>query len=73
MRFELKLQRMGDSTGLLLPEEVLTRMKLRAGDTVSLRDAGDGSFFMAPTDDEASHLAAESVMRRFPNTLRELS
>jgi putative addiction module antidote len=37
----LKLTQIGNSLGLILPREVLARLKLQKGDTVFVTDAGE--------------------------------
>jgi len=38
----LKLTQIGNSLGLILPREVLARLKLQKGDTVFVTDAANG-------------------------------
>jgi putative addiction module antidote len=38
----LKLTQIGNSVGVILPKEVLARLKLEKGDTVFVTDAVDG-------------------------------
>ena len=39
---QIKLIRIGNSVGLVLPKEVLARLRLACGDTVFLTDSPDG-------------------------------
>lgn len=43
MVLELKLRKVGNSVGVVLPKEVLSRLKVGAGDSLALTDSPDGS------------------------------
>ena len=75
MVLELKLRKIGNSIGVVLPKEVLTYLKAGEGDTICVTDAPDGSLRMGPSDDEFKQQmkAAEDVIRRYRRTLRELA
>ncbi len=75
MVLELKLRRVGNSVGLVLPKEALAHLNVREGDTVCLTDSPDGALRLSPTDPKVVRQleAAESVIRRYRNTLRELA
>ena len=45
----LKLTRIGNSVGVVLPKEVLARLKLEKGDTVFVTETPDG-FALTPYD-----------------------
>jgi putative addiction module antidote len=71
----LKVRPVGNSLGVVLPEEILSRLNLRDGDTLYLTAAPDGSMRITPFDpafDEQMRAAREG-MSRYRNTLRELS
>lgn len=71
---ELKITKIGNSAGIILPKEVLARLKLEAGDKVFLTDAPsavtitphDPAFFDQMT-------AARKVMKNRREVLRELA
>ena len=71
---KLKLTTVGSSTGVVLPKEVLARLKVQKGDTVFLTDAPDG-FRITPYDPEFEHQmeVARRVMRERRNVLKELA
>ncbi len=73
--FELKLQRFGDSLGVILPEEAVERLGVRAGSALYLVDDADGGYRLAASDPElAKKMAtAEEIMDRYRNALRDLS
>jgi putative addiction module antidote len=70
----LKLSRIGNSVGVVLPKEVLARLKVEQGDTLYLTESPDG-FRLTPHDPEfAEQLeAARAVMKRRRAALRELA
>jgi putative addiction module antidote len=75
MVLELKLRKIGNSVGVVLPKEVLTHLKAKEGDTVCITDAADGSLRIGPSNGEFRKQmdAAESVIRRYRRALRELA
>ena len=48
----LKLTQIGNSVGLILPKEVLARMKLGKGDSVFLTEAANDGVTLTPYDPE---------------------
>lgn len=72
---ELKIRPVGNSLGVVLPKEVLTRLNMKAGDTLHLTEAPDGSLRVTPYDPafETQMQAARDGMRQYRNTLRELA
>ncbi len=70
----LKLTQIGNSVGLILPKEVLARLKMEKGDTLFLTDAADG-VMLTPYSPafESQMAAARSVMKRRRQVLRELA
>lgn len=74
MIFELKLRKVGNSAGLVLPKEVLSYLKVKAGDIVTLTESQDGMRLIAGKPEFAKTMAVfESLNRRYRNTLRELA
>jgi len=75
MLHELKLRKVGNSVGVVLPKEVLAYLKIGEGDTVCVSEAPDGSLRVSPSSAEFNRQmeAAEDVIRRYRNTLRELA
>ncbi|MFO1475740.1 MAG: AbrB/MazE/SpoVT family DNA-binding domain-containing protein [Verrucomicrobiota bacterium] len=75
MVLELKLRKVGNSVGLLLPKEALSRLNAGDGDAVFLTDATDGSFRLTASNPEFARKmkAAESLSRRYRHALRELA
>ncbi len=75
MVLEIKLRKIGNSVGLILPKEALAHLKAGEGDTLTLSESTDGSLRVKATDDEisAQMKAAQNIMDRYRNTLRELA
>lgn len=70
----LKLTQIGNSVGLILPKEVLARLKLEKGDTVYLTDA-PGAVTITPNDPtfaEQLELGRE-FMREYRDTFHALA
>ena len=70
----LKLTQIGNSVGVILPKDVLARLKLEKGDSVFLTDAANG-VLLTPYDPEFETQMdeARSIMKRRRNVLRELA
>lgn len=71
---KLKLTTVGSSTGVVLPKEVLSRLKVAKGDSLFLTEAPDG-FRVTPYDPdfEEDMALARQVMRKRRDLLRELA
>jgi putative addiction module antidote len=70
----LKVRPVGNSLGVLLPQETLTALRVSDGDTVFLTEAPDG-YRVTPYDPafERQMKIAEEVMKGDRNMLRELA
>ena len=70
----LKLTQIGNSVGLILPKEVLARLKLEKGDMVFVTETPDG-VAMRPYDPafEEQMDAARSIMKKRRAVLHELA
>lgn len=75
MVLELKLRKIGNSVGVVLPKAALARLNAREGDALVFTDTPDGGFRVTPSkaDFARQMQAAEKVIRRYRNTLRELA
>jgi putative addiction module antidote len=71
----LKLRKVGNSVGLVLPKEALIHLNVRAGDTVCVTESPDGALRLSPTDPKVVRQldAASAVIRRYRDALRELA
>ena len=72
---ELKVRKVGNSLGVVLPKEALTRLNVDEGDSLCLTKAGDGSLRLTATRPEVVEQlkAAQDIIRRYRHTLRELA
>ena len=70
----LKLTQIGNSVGVILPKEVLARLKLVKGDTVYITENPDG-VTLSPNNPvfELQLNAARSIMKKRRAVLRELA
>jgi len=70
----LKLTSVGNSTGLILPREVLAKLRLSKGETVYLTETPDG-FMITPYNEEFARQMelAEKIMREDRDVLKALA
>ncbi len=75
MAIELKLRKVGNSLGVVLPKEALAHLKVEEGQSVYLTEAPDGSYRVTSGDSEFTRqmTAAETIIGRYRNALRELA
>jgi putative addiction module antidote len=75
MVLELKLRKIGNSVGLVLPKEALVRLNADEGDPLYLTDSPDGGVRLTASNPEFARKmkAAESLSRRYRNALKELA
>ena len=71
---KLKLTAVGNSTGVILPREVLARLKAEKGDTIFLTETPDG-FRVTPYDAEFEKQMkiGRAVLKKRRAALRELA
>ncbi len=74
MNLKLKITTVGNSAGVILPRELLARLRVGKGDTLYVTELPDG-IKLAPFDPEfaAKLEVAERIMRRRRNMLRRLA
>ena len=74
MNKKLKLTAIGNSTGVILPKEVLERLRVGRGDELQVLETPNG-IELTPFDPEFAERmeAAEKVMRRRRNLLKKLA
>ena len=72
--FKLKITKVGNSAGLLLPKEALSQLRAEQGDTVFLTEAPDG-LRLTPYDPavERQLEILERVAKKRRNVLRKLA
>lgn len=74
MNAPLKVTKIGNSAGIILPKEVLARLRVGPGDQLYLTEAPDG-VRLTPVDPDFQEQMeiAEEIMRRDRNILRALA
>lgn len=74
MNVSLKLVKIGNSTGVILPKELLARLRVELGDTLYATESPDGVRLTASNPDfEAKMKLAEKIMREDRDILRVLA
>jgi putative addiction module antidote len=71
---KLEIKKIGNSTGLILPKELLARLGLEQGDEVIVSESPHG-FSVTKTDEtfERGLEIARKAMKTYHNTLKELA
>ena len=71
----MKVRKVGNSLGVVLPKEVLSRLNVQDGDKVFLTEAPDGSYRITPYDPEFEKQLkiGKKFMAQYRNTLRSLA
>jgi putative addiction module antidote len=69
-----KIIAIGNSAGIILPKEILARLKMEKGDTICLSESPFGAH-LTPYDGEFSRKleATQRVMRRYRDALKKLA
>ena len=72
---ELKVRKIGNSLGVLLPKEAVSRLQAAEGDRLFLVEEPNGSYQLTPYDPsfEKKMKKADEIVGRYRNTLRALS
>jgi len=72
---ELKVRKIGNSLGVVLPKEAVTRLKADEGDRLFLIEGPEGGYQLTAYDPafEKKMDKAEGIFRRYRNTLRALA
>jgi putative addiction module antidote len=74
MNKPLKIIKIGNSAGVILPKEMLDRLNLVVGDTVSANQVPDGIALSAKDPEFDRQMAeARGIMKRYRNALSELA
>lgn len=74
MNTTLKITKVGNSAAVILPKEVLARLRVELGDTIYLTHSPDGYRLVAADPDfETKMRAAEQIMREDRDILRVLA
>lgn len=72
---KLEIKKIGNSTGIILPKELLARLKLDQGDWVYVSEAADGGVKLNRYDPnfEKGMDIAEKAIKTYRNALAELA
>jgi putative addiction module antidote len=72
---ELKVRKFGNSLGIVLPKEVLQRLRTSEGERLFLIESSAGAYELTPYDPEFARKMAkvEDIAKRYRNTLRALA
>ena len=72
---ELKVRRIGNSLGVVLPKEAVNRLDADDGDRLFLIEAPDGAYQLTPYDPsfQKKMKKTEEIIGRYRNTLHVLS
>lgn len=74
MTTNLKITTVGNSVGVVLPKEILERLRVQKGDTLYVTETPDGIELRAYDEEFAEQMAiAEQVMREDRDVLRKLA
>ena len=71
---QLKVRKVGNSLGVILPREAVERLKVQDGDSLELIESTDG-YRLSSYDPKIARQVEMGldIMRRYRNTLRELA
>ena len=69
----LKLTQIGNALGVILPQELLTKLGVAKGDTLYAIETGDGIRLSAAPDFETQMAIARRIMHDRRNVLRALA
>lgn len=72
---ELKVRKFGNSLGVVLPKDVINRLRTKDGEPLFLIEAPDGGYRLTPYDPafEKKMTKAEDIIARYRNTLHVLA
>jgi putative addiction module antidote len=75
MTTEIKVRKIGNSIGLLLPKETAQELGIAEGESLFLCRAPEGRFYLTAYDPEFDKqmVIARKGMRKYRNTFRELA
>jgi putative addiction module antidote len=72
---ELKVRKIGNSLGVVLPKEAVNRLNASNGDRLFLIESPDGAYQLTPYDPgfEKKLAKTEEIIGRYRNTLHTLA
>lgn len=71
----LKLRAIGNSVGVVLPKDLLARLRIGEGDTLQVVETPDGGLLLTTHDPEVEEQLAlgRDLMKRYRETFRALA
>ena len=69
---KLKVRKFENSLGIVLPDEVVNRLQISAGQTLFLTEAPDGCYLLTCQDHQKMAKATD-IINRYDNTLATLA
>jgi len=75
MAIETKVCKVGNSLGVVLPEEIIHHLKVEEGAVLHITEDAEGAIRLTPDKPGFADMMAiaDSLMKRYPNALRELA
>jgi putative addiction module antidote len=74
MNMQVKITKIGNSAGIILPKDVLARLRVGQGDSLYVSETPDGVRLTASNPDFAAKMEmAEAIMREDRDILRVLA
>lgn len=75
MAIEIKVRKIGNSLGIVLPKEALNTLKVEEGATLYLTESPEGALRITPEKPGFAEKmkVADDLMMRYRNALRELA
>ena len=72
---KLEIKKIGNSTGVILPKELLARLNLSQGEWVYVTELPDGGVRLTPYDPDFEDVMrlADEIMDEYRDTLRALA
>ncbi|HEX5235520.1 MAG TPA: AbrB/MazE/SpoVT family DNA-binding domain-containing protein [Silvibacterium sp.] len=74
MTYKVKVTTVGNSTGIVLPKELLAKLNIHKGDSLYVTETPDG-VQLTPYEDEFANTmeVAEDIMGRYRDALKKLA
>ncbi len=75
MTIETKIQKIENSYGIILPEEVLQKLNISEGSTICITEAPGNSVKLTPSSSDFAEKSkmVDDIIKRYPDTLSELA
>jgi putative addiction module antidote len=72
---KLEVKKIGNSTGLILPRELVSRLNLQQGQWLHVTESADGGVRLTPYDPDFDQAMAivDEIMDEYKDTLRALA